>query len=146
MQVGFAPQAIAQQIVPASCEPRYVTCMAEYDRAHGGGFDRGHVKGALLGDGSFDVWKSFDVMGWGSHECMPLYWEAASLLGTLQACTAPSRTECPTIASDCMRLPRWSVIDHDGVYSYSYSLLMIAPVPPGWPPCRSSCTWLGTAC
>jgi hypothetical protein len=35
-------------------------------------------------DGSFDVRRSFDEMGWGSHECLPVYWEAIALLSTLQ--------------------------------------------------------------
>jgi ceramide synthetase len=84
-ELGFAPQAIAHQVVPTTCEPRYTVCMAGYDKARkSDGFGRGHVKGALLGDGSFDVRRSFDEMGWGSHECLPVYWEAIALLSTLQ--------------------------------------------------------------
>jgi len=82
-EVGFAPQAMVQQVVPDACMPRHQLCMAAYDKTHGG-FGRGHVKGALLGDGSFDVWKSFETMGWAGHECIPLFWEATALLALLQ--------------------------------------------------------------
>ena len=79
-EVGFAP---VHMIAIDECAPRAAWCMAPYDKAHGM-YNRGHVKGATLGDGSFDVAKSFEVMGWGSHECTPAFWEATTLLGALQ--------------------------------------------------------------